>query len=284
MRIGLVLRCFEKDPTKVNARVAEVIETLRTMEQVVSTSSFEYKHCLVLVPRSREFKDYDCGLTASSLRASVQSSGLKCPGSVAVEETDLDIFACAVNHAAVYLSNHGCDRMLIVSTSCRSYVTRSNMEVLVRAFDRGAKVSGLIIADDPKIMGLQRNGSLMNTFALWDIRSFQTVGGMNPAEGNPRVDQSKNRYVQTKNGRVVFAGLETTTLYHLGMTFGRCIAPVVPVDQGVWQAPDPLEDPVGADRERLKRESKVDRHHACFHMEGYNWQELRKFLLPGYPI
>lgn len=283
MPIGLVLRCFEKDPDRVNARVAEVIETLRTMEQVANTSSFEFKHCLVLVPTSKQFKDHDCGLTASSLRVSIESSGLKRLGSVVVEETDLDIFACAVNHAAVCLSKHGCDQMLVISTSCRSYITEANMDKLLRAPDAGARVAGLVIADSPEIMELQRRGSIMNTFALWDIESFLTVGGMNPAEGNPRVDRNKNRYVQTKNGPIPFAGLETTTLYHMGMTFGRCIAPVVPVDQGVWRAPDPEKDPEGAHREKLKRESKVDRHSACFQMEGYRWEELSNFLLPGYP-
>jgi hypothetical protein len=67
------------------------------------------------------------------------------------------------------------------------------------------------------------------------------------------------------------------------MTFGQCIAPVIPVDQGVWQAPDRKKDPAGAERERLKRESKLARHEACLAMEGYDWRELEKFILPGYP-
>lgn len=280
MNIGLVLRCFEKDPSKVNARVQEINETLQRIEESCKKWP-QIGCCIILIPINKDFKDYDCGLTGKNLLAG--SNAHKFPSRYIVAETNLDIFACAVNSAALHLSRLKCDEMLIVSSSCRSYITEANMDKLLRAPDAGARVAGLVIADSPEIMELQRRGSIMNTFALWHIDSFLTVGGMNPAEGNPRVDRNKNRYVQTKNGPIPFAGLETTTLYHMGMTFGRCIAPVVPVDQGVWRAPDPEKDPEGAHREKLKRESKVDRHSACFQMEGYRWEELSNFLLPGYP-
>lgn len=280
MSIGLVLRCFERDPDKVVDRVTEINETL----QKIGESCKKWPQidcCMIVIPINKDYRDCDCGLTGKKLLGG--SNAYKLPSMYIVAETNFDIFACAVNSAALHLSRLKCSEMLIISSSCRSYITEGNMDKLLRAPDDGARAAGLVIADSPEIMELQRRGSIMNTFALWHIESFLTVGGMNPAEGSPRVDQSQNRYVQTKNGPVAFAGLETTTLYHLGRTFGKCIAPVIPVNQGIWQAPDQQKDPAGALREKLKRESKLARHEACLAMEGYDWRELEKFILPGYP-
>ncbi|HEY4480003.1 MAG TPA: hypothetical protein VJB58_00850 [Candidatus Paceibacterota bacterium] len=275
MKLGVILRCFAKTPELVKDQVIQIHKTVGALTATRRTG-VPISRIDVVIPINPAFIDVDCGKTKNTLG--------KLPTHLVstVRETRLDIFSGAVNETAIWQLSRGCTHTLVLSSSCASLVSEENLEALIEPFEDSALVAGFVLPD-PTLSEFIKRGCITNTFAIWDLVAFFSVGGMSLAEGNPRVDRSKNRYIQTEDGPIAFAGLETTTLYRLGVNFGRCIAPVFPLETGVWETPDPAKDPEGSRREHLKRKSKTGRHEACLQMEGYDWREMENFILPGYP-
>lgn len=277
MRLGVILRCFAKTPEIVEKKVSEIREAVRVLAAVDKALSGIIYQIEVAIPRNPQFIDVDCGLTKKSL------DWLPTLVSYRVNETQQDIFSAAINEAAVWQLARGCTHTLVLSSSCDSLVSKENLWAMIVPFEYGAKATGLVLPD-PTLGDFIKRGCITNTFAIWELASFFTVGGMDLSLRNRYQDERLNQYVLSGQKELVpITGLEIPTIARLIENFGPCIAPVMPITGGEWKHPDPNTDPVGHAREAAKMRSKAERHYAIAARYGFSLSYIESGVMPGYP-
>lgn len=268
LKIGVVARVFAKKPELVDGQVKQ----LALLHQALAdNASSGFSRLDVVIPTNTMFADVDCGETATAVRQAI-------PHYINVHETKLGLFCGALNEAMFRQAEHGCTHSLIVSPGCAKYVTKPNMDRLEGSlYNDGELVTGLAIDElSASIM----DGRVANTFAVWSLKEFFSVGGFDLRAENARVDNRTQHFMRGKDqaGTDVFyplAGVEEIIpLVRLVSMHGKCIKAIVP-DSGLWQAPDPSKDPAGYARHVAKMATKEARQTVFANMEGVDLSYIK---------
>ncbi len=271
MQIGVILRCFAKKPELVKQQTEEVLGAVDRVRKALRHRDV-LERIDIWIPENDTFIDSDCGQTAAHIR-NFHS---------AVFTTRMDLFSGLINEAAAVQLARGCSHSFVLSSSCASLISTENMEAMLAPFENGAKATGLILPD-PSLGEFIRKGCITNTFAVWDLLDFFTVGGMDLSLRNRYKDERLNEYVRGPEGPIPITGLEIPTVARLIEAHGKCIAPVSPITGGEWLRPNQGIDPEGFAREERKMKSKADRHYAIAARYGFSLSYIESGVMPGYP-
>jgi len=278
MNISVALRVFTPSVDLLSKTFQQVKNMLDKLQQV-KTTLWGLKFVDILIPVNPAFKDVDCGATKASLRETIGFV----PFSLKITESAEDPFSGILNELVLGRVKKECTHLLVASLTCASYMTAENISRLVAPFDEGARATGLVL---PDLKDLISAGNLTNTFAMWDIEMLIRAGMFDLRVGNPYKDQRRNTYVRAGlGGSKIYpiTGVEVPTLVNLIDLCGPCIAPVLPVEEGVWEHPNPEIDQDGYLREVEKMASKKARHDAAAAMMGVTLEFVKSGVMPGYP-
>lgn len=181
---------------------------------------------------------------------------------------------------------------ITLSHPASSYATQENVDGLLAAMERRARVAGVAIHE---LRELIERGGIANTFAIWHNKSLMTIGGFDLRAAKPPLHRahlhekvtglSNIKAVRHGNGKVEFhlAGVEEIIpLVRLTRFFGKCIGVVNPQGEGMeWKEFDEKTDPRAYHRHLAKMATKEERQRRMAKTEGVDVEFLEKGLLGG---
>lgn len=310
-RVGLIIRTFNTKPDLVDDRVARVFETVVKALELKVDGDHVFSRVDIIVAADPQYADCDCGDTRDEIVRTIAAmksdeakwmekhdsvanlSILDLINKIYVSEVKKgDIFVGLLNFGIMKQVRDRIDYSVIISSGVNSYMTPENVGAMLSAIEEGALVAGMAIDE---LSELTMRGRIANTFAMWDNQALGQVGLFDYRAAKPRKDDKQTLYLQgwseelerdKGNGEVFYhrAGVEEITpLVRLGRTFGPCIAPIVPIGEGLqWVAPDPIKDPEGYARHLKKLGTKAVRQEAWMFEEGVDETFLEGMVLPKY--
>ena len=244
-RVGALLRVFAFTPDAVEQQVDSAMRALRRLLALRTGNRPSLSRVDFLVSSDPDFEDTDCGLTAARLREEVLREFPDAPVNVS-EIKKGDIYCMLLNYGVANQLEDRIPYSLILSHNASSYATQENVDALLAAMQRKARVAGVAINE---LSELVHKGRVMNTFAVWHNKSLLTVGGFDLRAAKPSLlrletHEKVTGYSATKakrhgSGDVEFhvAGCEEIIpLVRLTRFFGRSIAVVDPTGEGMeWK-------------------------------------------------
>ncbi|OGN05642.1 MAG: hypothetical protein A2831_00460 [Candidatus Yanofskybacteria bacterium RIFCSPHIGHO2_01_FULL_44_17] len=209
----------------------------------------------------------DCGRTYNALCEMI--NGLRIFSNTRAHETiDGDLFVSVLNDGIALQYARGLTHSLILSWEAASYVDAILLKKMRAAVRSGALAVGVAL---PEIAEFVREGSIMNTLALWDIKALTEVGGFDPHDIKPRC---ADHYGESNAGVGEFIPLLKMREYHK-----RPVLAVLEVSaQGKIEVQSERTE-----LQRKKLESKQRRINGMLAEIGKTAQDLRATIMPGYP-
>lgn len=243
---GVLLRVYTPKPEEVADRVERALQHIRHVI-AVSKEVPALERMVPIVPL-----DHDCGQTGGALRDRIFAEGLL--GQVAVCERR-GHHSCEVLNAGIRaLEVDATTHVIIISGKAMSYLTVPAMRAIDEAFANGAKVTGLAV-DELKELVLA--GRIQNTFAAWDIKALQQVGGFDSRTGVE----------------------EIAPLVRLVREYGPCIAPIDVVTGKL----DVLSSETALARHREVMTTKLARQQDELARVNSCFSEITAGIMPDYP-
>jgi len=310
-RVGLIIRTFNTKLELVADRAKRVLETAAKALELKIDGDSVFSRVDIIVAADPQYADCDCGTTRDNLIEMItdmkheehqwafdhdsasNAEVINRLNAIHVSEVKRgDIFVGLLNFGIMKQVRDRIDYSVIISSGVNSYMTPENVGAMLTAIEDGALVAGIAIDE---LSELTMRGRIANTFAMWDNQALGQVGLFDYRAAKPRKDDKQTLYLQgwseelerdKGNGEVYYhrAGVEEITpLVRLGRTFGPCIAPIVPIGEGLqWTAPDPIKDPEGYSRHLKKLGTKAARQEAWMYEEGVDETFLEGMVLPKY--
>ncbi len=281
-RVALMLRVFATKEDDVARRVELVSETVKRAQSIVVAGKPVFSRIDVLIYADKRFPDHDCGKTYPAMVKHFKENKL-----VFIEEGPGDIFCGLGNYGFVLEARHRCDYSVTFSPDAYAYMTTETVEAMIEAACKGARGIGVVLNE---LRESVLEGRLCGTFAMWHITSMLSVGGLDLRAARPTDDRSAH-YLQgwsADKGDFVFyplAGVEEMfPCVRMVETFGPCLAPVMPLGEGVpaYEAPDPVKQPDLYERHLRKMGTKFERQVAHLATLGRDSSYLKGGVMPAY--
>ncbi len=287
-RVGLILRVFSPKPELVQKNVDQVVATIDAAMKIEINGRRVFSRVDVLVSADARYGDTDCGDTLRALENffdsgdAGESRGHFRRDVHIAEVQNGDIFCGMLNYGVAHQMRDRVDYSMILSIGVRDYLTEENMQTMLEALEKGAKVTGLAITElAPSIL----DGRIANTAAIWDNVSLMTVGGFDLRAAKPLKDDRLADYVRgwsVEKGEVFYnaAGVEEIfPLVRMVKLFGHCIAPVLPQTRARWEVSN---DPDVKRREQAKLGTKYERQMRWLVAEDVDFSFLKGGVMPEY--
>ncbi len=273
-RIGLILRVFSPKPELIDKNVEQVRQTVEMADKLGVFSRID-----VLVSADDRYGDTDCGGTTTALKHVL--AGVF-ENTFTSEVKNGDIFCGMLNYGVAHQMRDRIDYSMILSIGAKDYLTEENVDAMLDALEKGAKVAGLAITElAPSIL----DGRIANTAAIWDNVSLMTVGGFDLRASKPLKDDRLAGYVRgwsAEKGEVFYnaAGVEEIfPLVRMVKVFGPCIAPILPQTGARWEVSN---DPDVQKREQAKLGTKYERQMRWLVAEDVDFSFLKGGVVSEY--
>lgn len=249
-KVGLLLRSYAKKPEDVSSVVARAVKSVTNASGLLDSDGDElFQAVIVLVPR-----DYDCGKTAKAIQKEFKLFEDYAVSTIAIEASGHH--SCGALNAGITIYDlDSFDYAVIVSNKAIEALTTDTMDAMLRAFDCGAKVVGVVV-DELRDVVLE--GRIQNTFAGWDIRSLQEVGGFDSEKGVE----------------------EIAPTVRLIQKYGPCISVLDPKEK---PALDIRKSADGKARHDEVMTTKLERQKQEVERVGASFDFIRSGIMDGYP-
>lgn len=248
-KFGIILRSYAKNEKDLDVAVFRAIKSIAYARELRNENTDEtfFSEIVVLVPACQ-----DCGSTALKILDGVDH--LKAPP-VAVMSVDGNPSSDVLNSGIELLSDLGINYATIVSHKAMNALTIQNMDAIVEAFNNGAKVVGIALAE---LHDIVMQGRLQNTFCCWDIEALQDVGGFDSKIGVE----------------------EITPLVRLIREHGTCVGVLAPSQTkplDISKATD------GIQRHEKIMQTKIERQLQELQRIDATFETIQSGIMPGYP-
>lgn len=277
-RVGVIMRVFAESPGAVGHQVSSAMDAVRRVLTLRTGDRATFARVDLIVSSDPDYDDTDCGLTAEELRTRVRAEFPNAPVHVS-ELKKGDIYCMLLNYGVANQLEDRVSYSVMLSHSVSSYATQENVDALLSAMYRKARVAGVAISE---LRELVTKGYIMDTFAIWHNKSLVTVGGFDLRASKPRREHkhahpkvtgwSETKADRHGDGAVEYhvAGCEEVIpLIRMVKNFGPCIRVVEPKGVGMeWKEANPDIDPYAYHRHLAKLATKVDRLHRMALIEG----------------
>lgn len=281
-RVALMLRVFATKEDDVQRRVELVGKTVERAQSIVVAGKPVFSRIDVLIYADKRYPDHDCGKTLPAMVESFKQNKL-----VSIEEGPGDIFCGLGNYGFALEARHRCDYSVTFSPDAYSYMTPETVEAMIAAACKGARGIGVVLNE---LRQSVLEGRLCGTFAMWHIASMLTVGGLDLRAARPtddRVAHYMRGWSPEKNDHVFYhlAGVEEMfPCARMVDAFGPCLAPIMPIGDGVpaYEPPDPVKQPDLYARHIKKMGTKFERQVAHLASIGHDISWLKGGVMPEY--
>ena len=224
-KIGLLLRSYARNAEDVPGVVDRAVKSIRHASGLRDKNGEQiFTSIVVLIPR-----EYDCGFTGRAILRQLETSLIL--RMVAVFEVAGHHSCGGLNHGIKLLGDIGIDCAVIISNKAINALTVRNMNAMLEAFDKGAKVVGVGVDE---LQNAVLDGRIQNTFAGWDIKALGEVGGFDSEIGVE----------------------EIAPTVRMIRKYGPCIATI---DPGVMPALDIRKTADGEARHAMVMNTKIER-------------------------
>jgi len=283
--VGLILRVYASKEDDIPNRIKMIKNAIQAIRRMVVDGAQVVRRIDVLVWSDKNYKDSDCGQTASAMREALKNeTGIL--GVFVSEVEHADIFCGILNYGVVHQLRKGVDYSIIASTEAFSYMTPETMASMIDAACAGAKAIPVAITELTQSI-IEGRGA--NTFMMWHNESLATVGLFDLKAAKPNDDRTAY-YMKgwsAEKGDVYYqlAGVEEVIpLARMIQTFGPCIAPIMPSGEGVQEyiVPDPTTQPELWMRHISKMGTKFERQCALLASIGIDPSYIKGGVMPEY--
>lgn len=248
-KIGLLLRSYAKNPEDVPGVVARAVKSIRHASGLCDKNGEQvFTSIIVLIPR-----EYDRGYTGRAILRQLETSLIL--HMVAVFEVAGHHSCGVLNHGIKLLDDIGIDFAAIVSNKAIEALTVDNVEAMLEAFDKGAKVVGVAVADE--LQNAVLDGRIQNTFAGWDIKALREIGGFDSEIGIEEI-------------------APTVRMIH---KYGPCIATILP---GSMPVLDIRRTADGEARHAAVMNTKIERQVAEVQRLDVDFSFIKSGVMPDY--
>lgn len=248
-KIGLLLRSYAKTPEDVPGVVARAVKSIEHASGLRNEDDRPlFTDIVVITPC-----EYDCGATAGAILKDLPSSLLR---RVSVFELPGHHSCGSLNGGIDVLASLDVDYVVIISNKAIQALTAGTMEAMLEAFDRGAKVVGVAIDE---LQDIVLEGRIQNTYAGWNIKALQEVGGFDSENGVEEIAPTV-RMIQK---------------------YGPCIAVLRPKDITLL---DIRKNPDGEARHSEVMNTKIERQISEVQRLGVDHGFIKSGLTLGYPL
>jgi len=249
-KIGLLLRNFAKTSTAADEVVRRAVKSITRAHDLRGKNGEPvFEAVIVLVP-----EEHDYGGTANAIIRALPADYIE--QRAYVLEVSGHHSCEALNEGIEILANMEVDYAVILSNKAIRALTSNVLEAMLEAFAKGAKVVGVAV-DELREFVLE--GRIQNTFAGWDIKALQEVGGFDSETGVEEISPT----------------------VRLVREYGPCIAVLDPHEK---PALDIRKTDDGHARHNEVMTTKLTRQQQEVERIGADFAFIRSGIMPGCPI